>query len=231
MTTATGVGSWPGTDAEEYAEAVRVVLGEDPDLPYLPELPGRGAAAGMVGRTLAIWGYGKIGRMVAGYGKAFGMRVLVWGREASSAAALADGYQAAQSKQQFFAEADVLSLHLRLNDATRGIVEAADLALMPHVLIADCKQDAHRLGSGEGQIESCVSRRATTTTRQRLARARRATGKQRAELAALRAFIQTQRLCSPPNPLSGHAVALGVVVVPSELRRFVVAGILGCADG
>jgi Cobalamin-independent synthase, Catalytic domain len=54
MTTATGVGSWPGTDAEEYAEAVRVVLGEDPDLPYLPELPGRGAAAGMVGRTLAI---------------------------------------------------------------------------------------------------------------------------------------------------------------------------------
>jgi methionine synthase II (cobalamin-independent) len=54
MTTATGVGSWPGKDAEEYAEAVRVVLGEDPDLPYLPELPGRGAAAGMVGRTLAI---------------------------------------------------------------------------------------------------------------------------------------------------------------------------------
>ena len=82
------------------------------------------------GRTLAIWGYGKIGRMVAGYGKAFGMRVLVWGREASLAAAQKDGYQAAASKQQFFAEADVLSLHLRLNDATRGIVEAADLALM-----------------------------------------------------------------------------------------------------
>jgi methionine synthase II (cobalamin-independent) len=53
MTVASGVGSWPGTDAEEYAEAVRVVLGEVPDLPYLPELPGRGAAAGMVGRTLA----------------------------------------------------------------------------------------------------------------------------------------------------------------------------------
>jgi D-3-phosphoglycerate dehydrogenase len=82
------------------------------------------------GRTLAIWGYGKIGRMVAGYGKAFGMRVLVWGREASLAAAQKDGYQAAASKQQFFAEADVLSVHLRLNDATRGIVEAADLALM-----------------------------------------------------------------------------------------------------
>jgi len=82
------------------------------------------------GRTLGIWGYGKIGRMVAGYGKAFGMRVLVWGREASLAAALKDGYEAAVSKQQFFADADVLSLHLRLNDATRGIVEAGDLALM-----------------------------------------------------------------------------------------------------
>jgi D-3-phosphoglycerate dehydrogenase len=82
------------------------------------------------GRTLGIWGYGKIGRMVAGYGKAFGMRVLVWGRDASLAAAQKDGYEAAASKQQFFAEADVLSLHLRLNDATRGIVEAADLALM-----------------------------------------------------------------------------------------------------
>jgi methionine synthase II (cobalamin-independent) len=53
MTVATGVGSWPGDDATSYAEAVRVVLGEVPDLPYLPELPGRGAAAGMIGRTLA----------------------------------------------------------------------------------------------------------------------------------------------------------------------------------
>ena len=56
MTVASGVGSWPGTDAEEYAEAVRVVLGEVPDLPYLPELPGRGPAAGMTGRTLAMIG-------------------------------------------------------------------------------------------------------------------------------------------------------------------------------
>ncbi|MBO0845795.1 MAG: methionine synthase [Nocardioides sp.] len=56
MTVATGVGSWPGTDAEAYAEAVRVVLGELPDLPHLPELPGRGAGAGMVGRTLATIG-------------------------------------------------------------------------------------------------------------------------------------------------------------------------------
>src|SRR4029077_2686213 len=54
VSVATGVGSWPGDDAESYAEAVRVVLGEVPDLPYLPELPGRGAPAGMVGRALAM---------------------------------------------------------------------------------------------------------------------------------------------------------------------------------
>jgi len=56
VTIATGIGSWPGTDAEEYAEAVRTVLGELPDLPHLPELPGRGAHADMVGRTLATIG-------------------------------------------------------------------------------------------------------------------------------------------------------------------------------
>ena len=82
------------------------------------------------GRTLGIWGYGRIGRMVAGYGKAFGMNVLVWGRDASRVAAVQDGYQAAASKEEFFSKADVLSLHLRLNDATRGIVTADDLARM-----------------------------------------------------------------------------------------------------
>lgn len=82
------------------------------------------------GRTLGIWGYGKIGRMVAGYGKAFGMQVMVWGREASLVQAQQDGYQRAASKEEFFASADVLSLHLRLNDATRGIVQAEDLARM-----------------------------------------------------------------------------------------------------
>ncbi len=87
---------------------------------------------GMVlrGRTLAIWGYGKIGRLVAGYGKAFGMTVLVWGGQASRAAAQADGFEAAPSQAEFFARADVLSLHLRLVEATRGIVTAADLARM-----------------------------------------------------------------------------------------------------
>jgi D-3-phosphoglycerate dehydrogenase len=82
------------------------------------------------GKTLGIWGYGKIGRLVAGYGKAFGMNVLVWGRDASREAAVQDGYQAAPSKEAFFAESDIVTLHLRLNDATRGIVTEADLACM-----------------------------------------------------------------------------------------------------
>jgi len=93
-----------------------------------PELNGLGRT--LKGRTLAIWGYGKIGRMVAGYGKAFGMQIMVWGSETSRAAAVADGYQAAPSREAFFEQADVLSLHLRLNDATRGIVTADDLARM-----------------------------------------------------------------------------------------------------
>lgn len=82
------------------------------------------------GRTLGIFGYGRIGRMVAAYGKAFGMNVLVWGRDASRAAAVQDGYQAAASKEEFFSTVDVISMHLRLNDATRGIVTADDLAQM-----------------------------------------------------------------------------------------------------
>lgn len=82
------------------------------------------------GRTLGIWGYGRIGRIVAGYGHAFGMQVLVWGREASRAAATVDGFLVAVSQEAFFASADVLTLHLRLNDATRGIVGADNLARM-----------------------------------------------------------------------------------------------------
>lgn len=82
------------------------------------------------GRTLGLWSYGKIGKLVAGYARAFGMRVLVWGSEASRAAAVADGLDAAPSREALFEQADVLSLHLRLADATRGIVTAADLARM-----------------------------------------------------------------------------------------------------
>lgn len=87
---------------------------------------------GMVlrGKTLGIWGYGKIGQLVAGYGRAFGMRVLVWGREGSRSRAEADGLEAAESREQLFAESDVLSLHLRLNDETTGIVRLEDFGRM-----------------------------------------------------------------------------------------------------
>ena len=87
---------------------------------------------GMVlrGKTLGIWSYGKIGRIVAGYGRAFGMRVLVWGGPASCEQAAADGFEIATSKEALFSEADVLSLHLRLGEATQGCVGAEDLSRM-----------------------------------------------------------------------------------------------------
>jgi D-3-phosphoglycerate dehydrogenase / 2-oxoglutarate reductase len=85
---------------------------------------------GLHGRTLGIYGYGRIGAVVAGYGKAFGMKVLVWAREASLAKARADGHAAATSKEALFEQSDVLSLHLRLVDATRGVVGRGDLARM-----------------------------------------------------------------------------------------------------
>lgn len=82
------------------------------------------------GQTLGIWGYGKIGRLVAGYGQAFGMKVLVWGSENSRKAALEHGYQAAATRTEFFRDADIVSLHLRLHPDTRGIVTLDDLRAM-----------------------------------------------------------------------------------------------------
>jgi len=82
------------------------------------------------GRTLGIFGYGRIGGTVAGYGRAFGMNILIWASEASRARAAADGFDVAASKQAFFAESDIVTLHLRLYDTTRGIVTAGDLAHM-----------------------------------------------------------------------------------------------------
>jgi D-3-phosphoglycerate dehydrogenase len=81
-------------------------------------------------KTLGIFGYGRIGATVAGYGKAFGMNVLVWAREQSLERARADGYATARSKAEFFESCDVVSLHLRLVAATRHIVKAEDLARM-----------------------------------------------------------------------------------------------------
>ncbi|HZO30006.1 MAG TPA: NAD(P)-dependent oxidoreductase, partial [Chloroflexota bacterium] len=97
-----------------------------------------GVGTTLRGKTLGIYGYGRIGAAVAGYGRAFGMRVLVWAREASRARALADGHETAPSKATFFEDADVLSLHMRLVPATRGIVTAADLARMkPSALLVN----------------------------------------------------------------------------------------------
>jgi D-3-phosphoglycerate dehydrogenase len=85
---------------------------------------------GLRGKTLGIWGYGKIGAVVAGYGKAFGMNVVAWGRETTLAKALADGVAVATGKEAFLEQSDVVSLHVRLIDATRGMMTAADLARM-----------------------------------------------------------------------------------------------------
>jgi D-3-phosphoglycerate dehydrogenase len=82
------------------------------------------------GKTLGVYGYGRIGSAVAGYGAAFGMSVWVWGSSGSHERARSDGYTVAPSRDAFFSESDVISLHLRLVDATRGIVTAADLARM-----------------------------------------------------------------------------------------------------
>lgn len=82
------------------------------------------------GKTLGVYGYGRIGSAVAGYGKAFGMNVWVWGRSGSHERARSDGYTVPPSKETFFSECDVISLHMRLVDATRGIVTAGDLARM-----------------------------------------------------------------------------------------------------
>ncbi len=89
-----------------------------------------GLGSVLKGKTLGLWSYGKIGQIMAGYGRAFGMRVVVWGREASLERAKADGFEVAASKEDFFQQSDVLSLHLRLNPETQGIVTLEDLSRM-----------------------------------------------------------------------------------------------------
>src|SRR4051794_34205686 len=115
---------------------------------------------GMVlrGRTLGVWGYGKIGQLVAGYGKAFGMRVLVWGSQSSRARAEGDGLQAAASREELFSESDILSLHLRLAEETTGIVTLEDLSRMkPTALLVNTsraelvEQDALVAGLNRGR--------------------------------------------------------------------------------
>jgi D-3-phosphoglycerate dehydrogenase len=92
--------------------------------------PNFGVGVVLRGRTLGIWGYGKIGQLVAGYGKAFGMNVMVWGSQSARDKAVSDGFQAAATCEELFAQSDVLSLHLRLSDETTGIVTLEDLGRM-----------------------------------------------------------------------------------------------------
>jgi len=97
-----------------------------------------GVGSTLRGKTLGIWGYGRIGSIVAGYGRAFGMRVVVWGSEESRARALADGHDVATSKEGFFESCDVLSLHLRLSERSMGCVKLDDLQRMkPTALIVN----------------------------------------------------------------------------------------------
>jgi len=134
----------PGTPSYSTAEMTWALI-----LAALRDIPQQAAAlkAGkwqtgvgttVRGKTLGVYGYGRIGAVVAGYGKAFGMKVLVWAREATRKKAAADGYAAARSKEAFFEECDIITLHMRLVEATRGIVTAADLARMkPTALIVN----------------------------------------------------------------------------------------------
>ena len=92
--------------------------------------PNFGIGSVLRGKTLGIWGYGRIGQIVAGYGKAFGMNVRIWGREASRARALTDGFQVASTREEFFSQCDIVSLHLRLNEDTRESISLEDLSCM-----------------------------------------------------------------------------------------------------
>jgi D-3-phosphoglycerate dehydrogenase len=97
-----------------------------------------GVGSTLRGKTLGIYGYGRIGGAIAGYGRAFGMNVLVWARPPTLEQARADGYATAASKETFFAECDIITLHMRLVDATRHIVKATDLARMkPSALLVN----------------------------------------------------------------------------------------------
>ena len=126
----------PGTPSYSTAEMTwALILAAVRDIPQQAAAlkGGRwqiGVGTTLRGKTLGVYGYGRIGAVVAGYGRAFGMQVQVWAREATRAKARADGYAVAPSKEAFFAECDVITLHMRLVEATRGIVTAADLARM-----------------------------------------------------------------------------------------------------
>ncbi|MBY0455228.1 MAG: D-2-hydroxyacid dehydrogenase family protein [Burkholderiaceae bacterium] len=92
--------------------------------------PNFGIGSTLRGKILGIWGYGQVGQIVAQYGRSFGMDVRIWGRTASRAQALADGFKAAHTREEFFTQCDVISLHLQLTDETRASITHEDLARM-----------------------------------------------------------------------------------------------------
>lgn len=115
-----------------------------------------GLGMSLKGKTLGIWGYGRVGRLVAGYGEAFGMNVTVWGSNDARARAVADGYIPAPSREAFFTASDVLSVHLRLSESTQGIIAPDDLARMkPTALFVNT---AHAELLQEGALVSALNR-------------------------------------------------------------------------
>ena len=119
-----------------------------------------GIGSTLRGRTLGIFGYGRIGMTVAEYGRAFGMNVLVWSRETSLIRARADGYATANHQKEFFETCDVISLHLRLVDSTRGIVKVEDLKSMkPTALIVNTRSSWSNRTECIGRCFTCWSTR------------------------------------------------------------------------
>lgn len=104
--------------------------------------------AGLKARTLGVYAFGRIGSIVAEVGRAFGMRVVCWGREGSTARARTAGFEVASGRQAFFEQADVLSLHIPLNQETRGIVTAGDLARMKSSALLVNTSRAHIIAEG-----------------------------------------------------------------------------------
>jgi D-3-phosphoglycerate dehydrogenase len=110
----------------------------------------------LLGQRLGVWSYGRIGRQVANYGRAFGMQVWVWGREASTTAARADGFEVAPSRSAFFAQSDAVCLHVRLVSETRGLVTRADLDVMKPdaVLVNTSRWELLEPGALEGALRA-----------------------------------------------------------------------------
>ncbi|MEK6593098.1 MAG: D-2-hydroxyacid dehydrogenase family protein [Pseudomonadota bacterium] len=129
---AAGTQASPHTVAEHTWTLILAALRRIPQETALMQRGGwrESFSFGLHGRTLGICGFGKIGSLIAATGRSFGMRVLVYGRESTLTRAKAAGYAVAGSRQEFFGQADVLSLMLRLTAETRGSVTAADLSRM-----------------------------------------------------------------------------------------------------